>query len=484
MKAVRNSDVEHTILKYENYYKTGQNRASGRKAWLAITEYRNTSEQNLLSYKVSKKIMEDLRYDAKKTQFGHFLNDFEKHYKRYNILGRRIHSYWTPTFERERKLELFNNTIIFASLDSMSQNIIFKEHRNPTLSYDELTSELRKAQSTLDVLESVTPKSNVRRTTNGNQNNSNNNNGKPKNSNSESRLNIRNATYEFENNKYETDNNGNLSYVQINNILGKDITKRTTHKQRASLVNKFRNAKGTFHEYVALIRKLSKEFMKQNENDNVDIAAHNEKYIAEKKELREKQSSQNNSNTGQNNSNTEDANNNNNSIVRRQIHIKNKNENKCNTKTVKDSIENVIIELNDDFTTNNPDNSQESKNTDFSSLRRYQNNQGIIVLDSGAQQSCNGTIGPLITYRSNKLSGVVGPSSDMTSKRISNTTSYIKLKSMDGSIFLGRLNNLQGFPEDHPNVEKETLLNPSHIRAAGHYVSDSEIKTVGYNLLY
>ena len=125
MKAVRNSDVEHTILKYENFYKTGQNRASGRKAWLAITEYRNTSEQNLLSYKVSKKIMEELRYDAKKTQFRHFLNDFEKHFKRYNILGRRIHSYWTSAFEVERKLELFNNTIIFSSLDPHNQSILF-----------------------------------------------------------------------------------------------------------------------------------------------------------------------------------------------------------------------------------------------------------------------------------------------------------------------------------------------------------------------
>ena len=36
-KAVRNSDVEHTILKYEQYWPNGQNRASGRKAWLAIT---------------------------------------------------------------------------------------------------------------------------------------------------------------------------------------------------------------------------------------------------------------------------------------------------------------------------------------------------------------------------------------------------------------------------------------------------------------
>ena len=239
MKSVRNSDVEHTILKYESFYKSGQNRASGRKAWLAITQYRNTSEQNLLSYKVAKKAIEDLRYDAKKTQFGHFLNDFEKHFKRYRILGSRIHSYWTPTYEEERKLEVFNNTIVYSSLDPMSQGIIFREHRYPTYTYDELTQELRKAQSTLDILESISPKSNVRRTTNGNQNISNNNNGKPKNSNSEARLNVRNTTYEFENNKYETDDKGNLTYQHINNILGKDIYKRTTHKQRASLAKSF-----------------------------------------------------------------------------------------------------------------------------------------------------------------------------------------------------------------------------------------------------
>ena len=428
MKAVRNSDVEHTILRYENYYKNGQNRASGRKAWLAITEYRNTSEQNLLSYKVSKKIMEELRYDAKKTQFGHFLNEFEKNYKRYNILGRRIHSYWTPTFEVERKLELFNNTIIFSSLDPHSQSIVFKEHRYPTMTYDELTQELRKAQSTLDILESVTTKSNVRRTTKSstssttsttnttsNQNTTNSTNGKPKNSNSETRLNVRNTTYEFENNKYETDDNGNLSYVHINNILGKDIYKRTTHKQRASLVSKFRNAKGTFHEYVENIRKLSKDFMRQNEANNVDIAACNEKYINERRELREKQNSQN--------SNINNTNNNENNAVRRKICIKNKSNNKTNTTTVKDSIENVYIEINDDNSHINSDNSKESKNTDLSSLRRYQNNKGIIILDSGAQQSCNGTIGPLITYRGKKYSGVVGPSFDMISKRINNTTS-------------------------------------------------------------
>ena len=112
------------------------------------------------------------------------------------------------------------------------------------------------------------------------------------------------------------------------------------------------------------------------------------------------------------------------------------------------------------------------KNDNFEIFRDFCKFRVHLIL----QTPCNGTIGPLITYRNNKYSGVVGPSSDMTSKRINNTTSYIKLKSTDGSIFLGRLNHLQGFPEDHPHVEKETLLNPSHIRAAGHYVSDSEIK--------
>ena len=126
--------------------------------------------------------MEDLRYDAKKTQFGHFLNEFEKHFKRYNILGRRIYSYcWTSDFEKERKLELFYNTVIYSSLDPQSQSILFTKHRNPTMDYDELTQELHKAQSTLDILESVTPKSNVLRTMNSNQNSSNNiPNGKPK----------------------------------------------------------------------------------------------------------------------------------------------------------------------------------------------------------------------------------------------------------------------------------------------------------------
>ena len=152
--------------------------------------------------------------------------------------------------------------------------------------------------------------------------------------------------------------------------------------------------------------------MRQNETNDVDIAALNEQYIKERKELRKKQNSQS---SGSTNSNIDNTDNNENNTVRRQICIKNKNNNSTNTKTVKDSIENVFVELNDDNSDDNSDNTKESNNTDFSSLRRYQNNQGIIVLDSGAQQSCNGTIGPLITYRSNKYSGVVGPSSDMTS---------------------------------------------------------------------
>ena len=44
----------------------------------------------------------------------------------------------------------------------------------------------------------------------------------------------------------------------------------------------------------------------------------------------------------------------------------------------------------------------------------------------------------------------------MTTKRIDNITSYIKLKTMGGSIILGMLNHLQGLPEDHPRVEKKT----------------------------
>ena len=77
--------------------------------------------------------MVELCYDAKKSQFGNFLTEFEKNFKRYNILGLRIHFQWTPDFEKERKLELFNNTITFSSLDSMNQNIVFKEHCHPTL---------------------------------------------------------------------------------------------------------------------------------------------------------------------------------------------------------------------------------------------------------------------------------------------------------------------------------------------------------------
>ena len=84
-RAVLNSDVEHTLAPYENYYEVGQNRASGRMAWLALTKYRNTSEQNILSFKLAKKVMSDMRYDARKVTLGHYLNEFELNYKRYNI---------------------------------------------------------------------------------------------------------------------------------------------------------------------------------------------------------------------------------------------------------------------------------------------------------------------------------------------------------------------------------------------------------------
>ena len=55
------------------------------------------------------------------------------------------------------------------------------------------------------------------------------------------------------------------------------------------------------------------------------------------RELREKQSSQN--------SRSSNSNNNENNTGQRQVRIKNKNTNKKNNKMIKDSIDNVIIEL-------------------------------------------------------------------------------------------------------------------------------------------
>ena len=55
--------------------------------------------------------------------------------------------------------------------------------------------------------------------------------------------------------------NRDLMYKHISSILGKDITCSTTHKQRASLANRFRNAKGIFHKYVHAVRKINKEFL-------------------------------------------------------------------------------------------------------------------------------------------------------------------------------------------------------------------------------
>ena len=81
-------------------------------------------------------------------------------------MGRRIPKYWTPKFQEEKKLELFHDTIIFLSLDQMKEQIVFRENCNPTMLYDELTQELFKAQLTLDILNSVSPKSNICRRTN------------------------------------------------------------------------------------------------------------------------------------------------------------------------------------------------------------------------------------------------------------------------------------------------------------------------------
>ena len=39
-----------------------------------------------------------------------------------------------------------------------------------------------------------------------------------------------------------------------------------------------------------------------------------------------------------------------------------------------------------------------------------------------------------------------------------------------------RLSQLKSFPADHPHEENETLLNPSPLRAVGHYMSDAEIE--------
>ena len=45
--------------------------------------------------------------------------------------------------------------------------------------------------------------------------------------------------------------------------------------------------------------------------------------------------------------------------------------------------------------------------------------------------------------------------------------------------YFRKIKSSSWFPKNHPHQEKETLLNPSHIRAAGHYVSDSEIENGG-----
>ena len=55
---------------------------------------------------MSKKAMEDLQYNANKTQSGLYLNEFEQSFERYDILDYGIHKYWTSVFEKEQKLEL------------------------------------------------------------------------------------------------------------------------------------------------------------------------------------------------------------------------------------------------------------------------------------------------------------------------------------------------------------------------------------------
>ena len=96
-----------------------------------------------------------------------------------------------------------------------------------------------------------------------------------------------------------------------------------------------------------------------------------------------------------------------------------------------------------------------------------------------AQSSYNETIGPLSTYQGKDIIGINGPSKDMVSSRNKTSTSYVKVKRADGQIIIWKLKNLNSYPDDHPFIERETLLNPSNIRAAGSYVSHIEIKYGG-----
>ena len=104
---------------------------------------------------------------------------------------------------------------------------------------------------------------------------------------------------------------------------------------------------------------------------------------------------------------------------------------------IKDSINNVIIkELNYNKNPSNPFGIKRIIKNDFSSLCRYQNSQGNVVLYSVAQNSCNGTNEPLITYQGTEISGVVGLSSNMMSNRIKSATRYLVFISIYGSIIL------------------------------------------------
>ena len=97
----------------------------------------------------------------------------------------------------------------------MSQNIVFEKLCHPTLSYDKLTQELCKAQSILNVLESITPKSNIHKTMNSNQNHWNNNYSKSIILNLEAQLNIHITRYIFENNKFKADNSTPLMLLKV-----------------------------------------------------------------------------------------------------------------------------------------------------------------------------------------------------------------------------------------------------------------------------
>ena len=67
-----------------------------------------------------------------------------------------------------------------------------------------------------------------------------------------------------------------LLWKQITLIPGEDIANKITNNQISNLTKKFKNNAGTFHEYVVEIRKISKEFMKDNRDQDINIIKENE----------------------------------------------------------------------------------------------------------------------------------------------------------------------------------------------------------------